>query len=61
MADPQSLVGQVSGNKESEQNDGSSGSYKSPSDPYPSVKRKQSSDPQDEDYVPEEMYTSIRN
>jgi hypothetical protein len=24
------------------------------SDPYPSVKRKRSSDPQDEDYVPEE-------
>jgi hypothetical protein len=43
--DPQSLVGQVvSGNEESE-NDGSLGSYESPSDPCPSVKRKQSSSP----------------
>jgi hypothetical protein len=48
-------VGQVgSGNEESENNDGSLGSYESPSDPYPSVKRKRSSDPQDEDYVPED-------
>jgi hypothetical protein len=55
MADPQSLVGQVvSGNEESENNDGSLGSYESPSDPCPSVKRKRSSDPQDENYVPEE-------
>jgi hypothetical protein len=55
MADPQSLVGQVvSGNKESENNDGSLSSYESPSDPCPSVKRNWSSDPQDEDYVPEE-------
>jgi hypothetical protein len=58
MADPQSLVGQVvSGNEETEKNDGSLGSYESPSDPCPSVKRKRSSSPQDEDYVPkEEVY-----
>jgi hypothetical protein len=55
MADPQSLVGQVmSGNKESENNDRSLGSYESPSDPYPLVKRKRSSGPQDDDYVAEE-------
>jgi hypothetical protein len=55
MADPQSPVGQVvSSNKESENNDVSLGSYESPSDPCPLVKRKRSSDPQDEDYVPEE-------
>jgi hypothetical protein len=55
MADPQSPVGQVvSGNEESENNDRSLGSYESPSDPCPSVKRKRSSGPQDEDYVPEE-------
>jgi hypothetical protein len=55
MADPQSLVAQVaSENEESEQNEGSLGSYESPSDPCPSVKRKQSSGPQDKDYVPEE-------
>jgi hypothetical protein len=55
--DPQSLVGQVvSGNEESE-NDGSLGSYESPSDPRLSVKRKRSSGPQDKDYVPkEEVY-----
>jgi hypothetical protein len=48
-------VGQVvSSNKESENNDVSLGSYESPSDPCPLVKRKRSSDPQDEDYVPEE-------
>jgi hypothetical protein len=48
-------VGQVvSGNEESKNNDGSLGSYESPSDPCPSVKRKQSSDPRDEDYVPKE-------
>jgi hypothetical protein len=36
---PQSLVAQVAtNNEESEQNDGSSGSYESPSDPCPSVK-----------------------
>jgi hypothetical protein len=28
--------------------------YKSPPDPYPQAKRKRSSGPQDEDYVPEE-------
>jgi hypothetical protein len=55
MVDPQNPVAQVvSDNEESEQNDGSSGSYESLSDPCPSVKRKQSSGPQDEDYVPEE-------
>jgi hypothetical protein len=55
MANPQSPVGQVvSGNEESKNNDGSMGSYESPSDPCPSVKRKRSSGSQDEDYVPEE-------
>jgi hypothetical protein len=55
MADPQSPVAQfVFDIEESEQNDGSSGSYEFPSDPYPSVKMMWSSDPQDEDYVPEE-------
>jgi hypothetical protein len=55
MADPQSLVAQVvSNNEESEQNDRSLSSYKFPSDPCPLVKRKRSSDPQDEDYVLEE-------
>jgi hypothetical protein len=44
----------VSDNEESKQNDGSSGSYESPSDPYPSVKRKRSTGPQGEDCVPEE-------
>jgi hypothetical protein len=55
---PHSLVAQVvSDNEESEQNDGSSGSYESPSDPYPSVKRKRSFGPQDEDYkLEEEVY-----
>jgi hypothetical protein len=47
-------VGQnESSNKESE-NDGNSGSYESPPDPYPQPKRKRSSVPHDEDYVPEE-------
>jgi hypothetical protein len=55
MVDPHSLVAQVvSDNEETEENDGSSGSYESPNDPWPSVKRKWSSGPQDEDYVPEE-------
>jgi hypothetical protein len=55
MANPQILVAQVvSDNEESEQNDGSLGSYESPSDPCPSIKRKRSSGPQDEDYIPEE-------
>jgi hypothetical protein len=55
MVDPQSLVGQVvSGNEESENDDESLDSYESPSDPCPLVKRKSSSDPHDEDYVPEE-------
>jgi hypothetical protein len=57
MADPQSpMAVVVSNNKESEQNDGSSGSYESPSDPCPSVKMKRSSGPQDENCVPEEVY-----
>jgi hypothetical protein len=48
-------VGQVvSRNEESENNDGSLGSYESPSDPCPSVKRNRSSGLQDEDYIPEE-------
>jgi hypothetical protein len=56
--DPQSPVGQVvSGNEERENNDESVGLYESPSDPCPSVKRKRSSGPQDEDYIPkEEVY-----
>jgi hypothetical protein len=55
MADPQSSVTQVvSDNEESEQNDRTSGSYESPSDPCPSVKRKPTSGPQDEDYILEE-------
>jgi hypothetical protein len=55
MADPQSLVAQVvSDNEESKQNDESSGLFESPSDPCLLVKRKRSSGPQDEDYVPEE-------
>jgi hypothetical protein len=55
MADPQSLVSQfMSENEESEQNGRSLGSYESPSDPCPSVKRKRSSGPQDEDYISEE-------
>jgi hypothetical protein len=55
MIDPPSLVAQVvSDNEESEQNDECLGSYESPSDPCPSVKRKRSYGPQDKDYVPEE-------
>jgi hypothetical protein len=55
MVDHRSPVAQVlSGNEESEQNDESLGSYESPSDPCPSVKRKRSSGPQNENYVPEE-------
>jgi hypothetical protein len=55
MLVPQSPVAQVvSDNKESEQNDESSGSYESPSDSCLSVKRKRSSDPRDEDYILEE-------
>jgi hypothetical protein len=55
MADPQSPVAQVvSDNEESKQNDGSSGLYESPTNPCSSVKRKRSSDPQDEEYVLEE-------
>jgi hypothetical protein len=47
----------VSGNEERERNDRSLGSYESPRDPSPSVKRKRSSGPQDEDCVPEnEVY-----
>jgi hypothetical protein len=44
----------MSRNEESEQNDGSSGLYESPTDPCTPVKRKRSSGPQDEDYVLEE-------
>jgi hypothetical protein len=47
-------VGQVVSDNEESKNDASLGSYESPSDPCPSVKRKRSSGPQDEDYVPEE-------
>jgi hypothetical protein len=54
MADPQSTVGQVVSTNEESENDGSSGSYESPSNPCSLVKRKRSSGPQDEDYVPEE-------
>jgi hypothetical protein len=55
MADPQSPMAQVvSDNEESEQNDGCSCSFESPSDPCPPVKMKRSSGPQDEDYVLEE-------
>jgi hypothetical protein len=55
MVDPHSPVGQVmSGNEESENNNRSLDLYESPSDPCPSVKRKCSSGPQDEDYIPEE-------
>jgi hypothetical protein len=54
---PQSLVGQdVSGNKESKQNDRCSGSYESPSDPCQLVKRKRSCGPHDENYVSEDVY-----
>jgi hypothetical protein len=44
----------VSNNEKSEQNDRSLGSYESPTDPCPSVKRKRSSSPHDKDYIPEE-------
>jgi hypothetical protein len=55
--DPHSTVGRVVSSDEESENDGSSVSHESPSDPCPSVKRKQSSDPQDEDYVlKEEVY-----
>jgi hypothetical protein len=54
MANPQSPVGSVESSNEERENEGSLGSYDSPSDPYPSPKMKQSSSPQDEDYIPEE-------
>jgi hypothetical protein len=54
MADPQSPVGQVMSGNEQSENDGILGLYESPSDPCPSVKRKRSSVPWDEDYVLEE-------
>jgi hypothetical protein len=54
MADPQSPVGRVVSTNEESENDRSLGSYESPSDPCPSVKRKRSYGPQDEDYLPEE-------
>jgi hypothetical protein len=47
-------MGQVVSDNEESKNDASLGSYESPSDPCLSVKRKRSSGPQDEDYVPEE-------
>jgi hypothetical protein len=47
-------VGRVVSSNEESENDKSSSSYESPSDPCPSPKRKRSSGPQDEDYVPEE-------
>jgi hypothetical protein len=57
MADPQSTVGQVVSSNEESENDGSLGSYVSPTDPCSSPKRKGSSGPQDDDYVPkEEVY-----
>jgi hypothetical protein len=60
--DPQSPGAQVvSDNKENEQNDRSISSYESPSNPCLSIKRKRSSDPQDEDYIPKKRYTSIKN
>jgi hypothetical protein len=54
MADPQSPMGQVMSGSEERENDKSLGSYESPSDPCPLIKRKQSSGPQNEDYVLEE-------
>jgi hypothetical protein len=54
MADPQSPVGRVVSANEESENDKSLGSYESPSDPCPSVKRMRSCGPQDEDYLPEE-------
>jgi hypothetical protein len=54
MTDPQSLVGWVVCSKKESENDRSSGSYESPSDPCPLVKRKRSSGPQHEDYIAEE-------
>jgi hypothetical protein len=54
--DPQSLVCQVVTGNEEKKNDESLDSYKSPSDPCPSVKRKRSSSPQEK-----KRYTSIRN
>jgi hypothetical protein len=41
-------------NEESEQNDECLGSYEYPRDPCPSVKRKRSFVPRDEDYITEE-------
>jgi hypothetical protein len=52
--DPQSPMGRVVSTNEESENDKSLGSYESPSDPCPLVKRRRSSCPQDEDYVPEE-------
>jgi hypothetical protein len=57
MADPDSPAGRVVSTNEETENDWSLGSYESPSDACPSVKRKWPSGPQDEDYVPEvEVY-----
>jgi hypothetical protein len=52
--DPQSPLGWVVSSNEESENDGSVGSYESPSNPCSSPKRKQSSGPQDEDYIPQE-------
>jgi hypothetical protein len=54
MVDPQSPVGRVVSSNDESENDESSVLYESPSDPCPPVKRKQSSGPQDEDYVQQE-------
>jgi hypothetical protein len=54
MADPQSPVGWVVSTNKGNENDISSSSYESPSDPSLSVKMKRSSGPQDEDYISEE-------
>jgi hypothetical protein len=54
MVDPQSSVGRVMSSNDESDHDGSLGSYESPSDPFWSPKRKLTSSPLDEDYVPEE-------
>jgi hypothetical protein len=54
MVDPHTPVGRVVFGNEKSENEGSSGSYESPTDPSPSLKRKRSSSPQDKDYVLEE-------
>jgi hypothetical protein len=57
MTDPQTPLSQIESSNKENKNDGSLGSYESPPDPYPQPKRKQSSSPQDENYVlVEEVY-----